>query len=565
MSDGSEFLLRPDQLWLTYSGDSMQKVVVRIKDLNPGYTQMMVDRLKECTTLEQLCFDANRKRLPDIFPSNWITDITTAAFEKNANFDVVFKGGKHVKGIIPDILKTIIENGKAIGCLDMSNIQIGYTTLAGGKDRFKRALNYVKELNLKNLVGGERLGRLVSASLAENTSVTSLNFEGADLNTEHVKTFIKNLKTNTTLSDLRVGYNCNDTVDGACLEELPELVRGNTNLTNLSVINLIKNNPTVGVNHLTSVVRDSTTLRSLNVNYNRFSEVDAQSIDAFVTAVEACTTLRDLDIGNNRLAVPEKIGSIYRLLENTNLDQLDISGIGERGVMLSREHNVQIANRIENNSTLISLNISSIYFHPDIIIGALCRNSSLTELDFSDNISTPAAAINYREFTNVLRQNSRLTSLSMQASFLIVQDFARALEQSTTLQILDLSFSLLSSTDIHVIINALRRNQSLQKLDLSDCNYVNGDELKLLYECLETDNKTLMEVKTKKTTGHLFETAYERYKFWANKIDELLEERRRHSNYGADLSGIRSASLPPVPSRGIKRPLALAVLNLLTV
>lgn len=560
MSDGSEFLLRPDQLWLTHSGDSMQKVVVRIEDLNDGYTQMMVQRLKECTTLEQLCFDAHRKRLPTLYPSNWMTDITNAAFEKNENFDIIFQGGYHVAGIIPDILKTIIENGKPIGRLDMSNIQIGHRILAGGNNMFKRVLNYVKELNLKNPARGLRLGNLVSKALAKNTSVTLLNFEGADLDTENVKTFIKNLKTNTTLSDLRIGYNCDETVDGTCIEELPELVRGNTNLTNLSVINLFKNNPTSGVDHLTSVVRATTALRSLNVNYNRFHDVDTQKLNAFVTAVEACTTLTDLDIGNNRLAVPEKIATIYRLLENTNLDRLDIAGVGERGVMLSREHNVQIANRIENNSTLISLNISSIYFDPDIIIGALCRNSSLTELDFSDNISTFTAAINYREFANVLRQNSRLTSLSMQANFLIVQDFAPALEQNTTLRILNLTSSLMESTDIHVIIDALKRNRSLQKLYLSDCNCVNAYELRLLHQCLLIDNKTLMEVNTKKTTGHLPDAEYKRYKDLAELIDQLLEERRRYSTYGVDLSAIRSASLP----RGIKRPLSLAVFNLLT-
>ena len=269
-------------------------------------------------------------------------------------------------------------------------------------------------------------------------------------------------------------------------------------------------------------------LQSLNLRDCHIGDVGINILEHFFTAnPDKATTIKHIDLfGNDSLL----LWNVYCVIfGQQNLTKLNWSSLG--GVNVE-----EIANVMDNNMTVQSLNLSDNHFNDndaENLVKVLSKNNILQQLDFSNNdittkgatviseslqklqhlkmswnshvIDTNHSSISFAQksisdvdvhiVAKVLYNNETVTKLDVSQNRISKNgaiSISKCIEYNKTLKELDLSKNIIYNIGLKKIAVAMQANQTLRKLNTS-YNHISNDGAVAISECLKNNN-TLQEL-----------------------------------------------------------------------
>ena len=223
------------------------------------------------------------------------------------------------------------------------------------------------------------------------------------------------------------------------------------------------------------VSKYSMQIQSLNLRDCHIGDVGMSILEHYFTAnPDKASSIKHIDLfGNNSVLLWNVYCTIFG---QQNLTKLEWSSLG--GVNIE-----EIINVMDNNMTVISLNLSDNHFNDDDankIAQVLGNNTTLQELDFSKNNITTKGAIAISE---CLHNNVKLQHLkfSWNNHFINTNDLT-----------INFSQRIVNDTDARIVTNILCKNEIATKLDLSK-NKISDKGAESISKCIES-NKSLTEI-----------------------------------------------------------------------
>ena len=223
------------------------------------------------------------------------------------------------------------------------------------------------------------------------------------------------------------------------------------------------------------VSKYSKQIQSLNLRDCHIGDVGMSILEHYFTAnPDKASSIKHIDLfGNNSVLLWNVYCAIFG---QQNLTKLEWSSLG--GVNIEEMINV-----MDNNMTVISLNLSDNHFNDDDankIAQVLGNNTTLQEFDFSKNNITTKGAIAISE---CLHDNVKLQHLkfSWNNHFINTGD-----------SIIDFSQKKINNADAQIVTSILCKNEITTKLDLSK-NKISDKGAESISKCIES-NKSLREI-----------------------------------------------------------------------
>ena len=233
--------------------------------------------------------------------------------------------------------------------------------------------------------------------------------------------------------------------------------------------------------HISSLIlyisKHSVQLQSLNLRDCHIGDIGMRMLEHFFTAnPDKATGMKYIDLfGNNSLLLWNVFCAMFG---KQNLTKLKWSSLKLGGM-----HVEDIANVMNNNKTVQSLNISDNHFQDkdaERISQVLTNNTTLQKLDFLNNNITTKGAIAVSE----LMQNS----ITLKCLKLSWNDYFINTNHSKV----SLSQKLIKDVGAKIVSKVLCNNENVIKLDLS-CNNISGTGAGSISECIKI-NKSLQEI-----------------------------------------------------------------------
>lgn len=458
---------------------------------------------------------------------------------------------------------------------------------------------------------GKKLTKEIIKSLSNileaNKNLTDLDLDGAIVGEEEMGVLIKVLKTNTTLSSLKMCDTNTKRQRGffhpTCCTALMEVLKGNSSLTKLDISDVHMGSEQAEA--LAKILQDNTTLKSLKPGYS----VGAEGGKALAGALRKNTTLTHLDMHRREIGYEGGIAFGEALKNNSTLKNLDLSdnrsmiwiknshypytGDGchdrEKEKALANAFGKIFGEALKSNTTLTALNLSDNYIGDEgikALAEGLENNTTLMHFELNDN---NAHSYNYKSaaiekpFGEVLEKNTTLTTLSLsrntigygRGKFLAKglkknitlidlnlsycslneeegETFAKALKKNTTLTFLNLFQNSVEKKGGKAFADVLKSNTILKSLDLrNNCSEGLCSLEEDFVEALK-NNTTLIELKLQsklewyRMCGHYLGPSAFSNSSGSNKVDHLLERNKKLScSAYIPLTSSQTFSLPP--------------------
>ena len=231
--------------------------------------------------------------------------------------------------------------------------------------------------------------------------------------------------------------------------------------------------------HISSLIlyisKYSIQLKSLKLRDCHIGDEGMSILEHFFAAnPDKASSIKHIDLFGNDSVL---FWSVYcTIFGQQNLTALDWSSLG--GVNVE-----EIANVMENNMTVQSLNLSDNHFNDDDaerIAESLSSNTTLQELNFSYNNITTRGAIAISE---CLKHNITLQNLEMSWNNHTI---------NTKNSTVDFSQKNIKGVDVQIITNSLRNNKTVSTLDVSQ-NRIYDNDAESLSQYIES-NKWLKKI-----------------------------------------------------------------------
>jgi Ran GTPase-activating protein (RanGAP) involved in mRNA processing and transport len=338
----------------------------------------------------------------------------------------------------------------------------------------------IKSLSIEHAFYGNDTGKAVSALLAVNTTLTSLNGSHtthSDVNiTAALSSMQPGLQKSATLKELILKHCF---LEDPCAFELAEAIKASHSLIKLDLAGEFKNG-------LGSFIYS-----------NHFSP---QGVRALLVALAQNNSIQHFFLSSEstwvseNVHIPDNIGQI--LSQNHTLRTLDL-----RGKCAGLEATSTMFNALKTNKTLLSLTLCDLQITADVIpsfIDALMINTTLQELSLARNrligsvgatafakyLESPNAALNVLDLSacnindagaialaDALAKNSSLRSLNLSNSDQIrnpsAQAFAKLLREHQRLQVLDLRHCSIGATGLTAVMSACDSTKSISFVGLT--------------------------------------------------------------------------------------------------
>ena len=224
------------------------------------------------------------------------------------------------------------------------------------------------------------------------------------------------------------------------------------------------------------VSKYSMQLQSLNLRDCHIGDVGMSILEHYFTAnPDKASSIKHIDLfGNNSVLLWNVYCAIFG---QKNLAKLNWSSLG--GVNIE-----EIANFMDNNTTVQSLNLSDNHFNDsdaENLVKVLGKNNMLQQLDFSNNDITTKGA------TAISESLQKLKHLKMSWNNHVID---------TNHSSVSFAQKCISDVDAHIVAEVLYSNETVTKLDLSQ-NRISKNGAISISKCIK-HNKTLKELDVSK-------------------------------------------------------------------
>ena len=346
---------------------------------------------------------------------------------------------------------------------------------------------------------------IISDCLKLSKKIAEVNLCGCQVTNERMKVFIQAIEVTTTLQNLDVSDNA-ISVNG--ILSISDFLKINKTLCKLNLSgNEIRDE---GTKKLSEAIQVNTTLQDLNMSQN---EITDEGATRFAEVVKMNTTLQELNISKNWISKEGVMRIVEACTINRTLHKLvcthnilSKSGLVAINEYIRKENAVQIFDASWNTIGSYDgrLVIKTIFELLDII--ANLQLSGLPQLWYADEIielkyrreflQCCIEEIEYLNLQNVnlsdmfqigiisdgLKLNKNITEVNLcncRVTNKGMKILVQAVEISSTLQDLDISYNVVSDDGVLSITNFLMINHTLCKLNLSGIELRNEGTAKL--------------------------------------------------------------------------------------
>ena len=324
---------------------------------------------------------------------------------------------------------------------------------------------------------------IILNSLATIATLTVLGLNNNQIPQEAGEALASVIMHNTRLEELYL--RSNNLGIGAI-----EVAKSLQHITTLKVLSLDNNNiPQEASEELALAIKSNEHLEKLLLSNNNLHS----SAIVILNSLATIATLAVLDLNNNQ--IPQEAGEALAsvIMHNTRLEVLYLHsnnlGIGAIKVAKSLQHiatlkmlslssnNIpqeaceELALAIKSNEHLEKLWLSNnnLYSSAIVILNSLATIATLTVLDLNNNQIPQEAG---EALASVIMHNTRLEELYLDSNNLAVgtMKVAKSLQHITTLKVLSLDNNNITQEGSEELALAIKSNEQLEKLWLSDNN-----------------------------------------------------------------------------------------------
>ena len=402
---------------------------------------------------------------------------------------------------------------------------------------------------LKNLdISGNNISdagaAAISDSLTSNSSLAKLNISSNNITSEGAKKIAQAIQVNAILKKLNISSN---NISDAGVAAISDSLKRNSSLAKL---NMSRNNITSeGVMKIAQAIQVNTTLKKLDLSFNKITDdgmtfisnglkynnslqklnmsknnITSEGAKLIGEALQVNTALKQLELSINKICDDGATAISNSLTSNISLQVLNIShnSITNKGIK-------QIAEGLQINTTLQNINISKNHFSIEGLLyfmQAVKNNCTLRVVNITHNNVTRSGFTSikqcienlhqiqiYASWNEIYLKNGKLSIVSkihvlMESENIeenvwsfedydpdhIVTCLSECFKEDNTLLELNFSRNTIIRGREEQIIEAIKVNKILQKLDLSFTKTFEN----LMSECLEI-NKSLKELNMSNT------------------------------------------------------------------
>jgi len=241
-----------------------------------------------------------------------------------------------------------------------------------------------------------------------------------------------------------------------------------------------------GVEHIANLIRETSTLKEINLMNNDFGEEGARHLAQALLNNETVTSLR---VNGNKFGNRGGMEFAGMLQVNTVLEHLDL---GETD--LTTESLIALATVLNYNTTLKSINVNRplLFSHQEEttvhFANMLKVNTGLQELHL---MKCDIRDFGMTRLSENLMENFTLTYLNLSCNRITrdgVKELARCLKQNTPLQVLDLGFNRIEDDGAMHLADALSTyNTTLRSLCIAS-NCISGAGLCAIARALQMNS-----------------------------------------------------------------------------
>ena len=452
-------------------------------------TVIIVNSLKQVTTLKELDLNGNQNRSEELAPA--LTSIISgnksmerlSLRDNNLNDDGVIKIAqslcKHTKLKIINLqsnnitdksaeaLTSIISSNTGLEELYLANntLQLGVITMSTAL----KNISSLKVLDLGNNNIPEDAADELSAAIRANNSLEKLWLFYNHLGSSTV-IIVNSLKQVTTLKELDLNGNQNRSEELA--PALTSIISGNKFLEHLSLRDNNLNDD--GVLNIAQSLCEHTKLKLINLRSNNITE---KSAEALASIISSNTGLEKLYLGNNAL----QLGVITISTALKNISSLKVLDLGNNNIPEEAADELSAAIRANSSLEEMFLNDNNLTLSMSVI-AKTCHNSSLKELYFK-NAGISVAAANDIAAVITFNSSIQLISLSnnnLQSSgFMVIAQGLKGISSLKFLYAYGINVTSAVSSELSSVIEL---NFSMEELSLGD-NLLEDGLIQIVESC----------------------------------------------------------------------------------
>ena len=345
----------------------------------------------------------------------------------------------------------------------------------------------------------------VYCAIIRYCSVNSLTLCGNHGIQDYVNEIKEGLQMNTRLISLTL---CNITNNGAIT--IAEAIRLNTTLQKLNISNNSISDD--GAAAISDNLKFSTSLQEINISQNSITN---RGIKLFAEAIQINSTLKNINISKNHISIEGLLYFMEKVKKNCTLEVVNIthnnvtrSGLTsikqcienlQRPIQIYASWNVivsrngellKICTFHESENIIEEDDVWSFEdYDPDYIV--TCLSECLKEDDTLQELNMSKHQIiigREKKIIEAIKVNKTL--LKLDASFTKIRDedyISDCLKINKSLKELNMSENMITSNGAKEIATAIRVNTTLEKLDLS-CNRISNDGVSFISDGLKNNN-----------------------------------------------------------------------------
>ena len=435
----------------------------------------LVDVIKRNACLEELHLAYNDLNLSTI--------VVLQALQEVRTLKLLDLRGSNMTSVVAQDLVGVIEQNP---CLE--KLHLGYNDLNSSAIEVFQALQEITTLKLLDL-SCNNMTSVVAQDLAGvincNSCLEQLHLANNDLKSSAVAV-LQALQGIATLKVLDLSFN---NMTGVVAEDLAYVINRNSCLEKLYLSgNDLKSTAVVVLQALQGI----TTLEVLNLSCNDMTSVVAEDL-ALVIKCNSC--LAELHLASNNLEATAVV--VLQALQGiTTLELLDLNFNHLTGVVAE-----DLACVIKSNSCLKKLYLSGNDLKSSgvVMLQALQGITTLKVLDLSFNNMTSVIA---KELVDVIKRNACLEELHLACNDLNSSTIVvlQALQEITTLKLLDLSYNNITSVVAQDLVGVIEQNPCLEELHLG-YNDLNSCAIAVLQALQEITTLALLDLSRNNMTS----------------------------------------------------------------
>ena len=458
----------------------LKLINIRSNDITEEAAEALASIISSNTGLEELYLGNNQIHSGAIKISTALKNISSLKVLDLENNNIP-------EGVVDELSAAITAND-SLKKLLLSGNHLGSST-----EMIINALNKVttlEELTLNdNKNRGEELSQAMTSVLRKNKLIKKLMLCDNNLNDDGVKKIAQSLRKYSKLKVIHLQCN-NITEQGA--EALASIISSNTGLQELYLGN---NQLQSGVIIIATALKSISSLKVLDLEINNIPEQVADELSA---AIRTNVLLEKLWLSGNHLG-SSTVKIINALNKVTTLKELTLNDNKNR----SEELIPAITSVVTKNELMKRLMLCDNNLNDDGVIKiaqSLCKHSNLKFIDLQINKITKAAA---EALASIISSNTGLEEVYLGNNQLQsgVIKIASALQNVSSLKVLDLKNNNISEQVADELAAAIKSNSSLEKLWLggnhlgsSTVRIVNAlKKISTLKELYLNDNKNRSE------------------------------------------------------------------------